>query len=504
MALPAAVKAAKLAFSSPEAKKKIKNVVIGILCISILGFGTCGIAFQQTISTEVAKWFKPTLTEKYYPNLSEKSEQLDTRFLYSTYIILFYEQDHETNEGRRHRVIVDLLSCFFNEVEETEVIEIEVEIENEDGKKEKQIKTETKTVKKYIVITDVEKVFLKIENTFRIKITEEQKDNIFKTKEFLETSGYFGSGSASELAEFALQFVGEGHSRFTTYSSHNGSGFGDNWCAMFVSYCTDNMGYIDEGIVHYFVGCTSNGIVKFRSEGRFEEGAGFGGTYQPQPGDIIFFNWDSVNSYADHVGIVTESEGSVIRTVEGNSGSNSWQSSKVCEKSYEYKSRYIVGYFPLSQYVQSNDATASSSNGSWAIRSSAPSPSDKAYKSPINNFPSMFDHGANAGNCTAYAYGRVYETQGIKLNINGNAGDWWYYNSSNSKHSQKPVAGAVLCWSGNGAGHVAFCEKVNSDGSIIITESGYYSFRWKKRTVTKAENYGWSNYNFQGFIIPKK
>ena len=41
-------------------------------------------------------------------------------------------------------------------------------------------------------------------------------------------------GSAGEVAEFALQLVGENHSKFTTYS-----GTRDDWCAMFVSYCFD-------------------------------------------------------------------------------------------------------------------------------------------------------------------------------------------------------------------------------------------------------------------------
>lgn len=356
MAATAAIKAAKILLNSPETKKKIKNILVGFLCFGFLLLSMCGLAFQQDLTGEVAKWFRPQLTKVYYANLSEKSEPLDTRFLYATYIVLFYEEDHQTNEGRRNRVINDLLSCFFEVVQETETVEVEVEVENKDGEKETQIKKETKTVERYKVITNTKKVYENISNKFRIKITEDKKNEISKMKEML--SNLRGFGNASQLSDFALQFVGENHTRFTTYKSHNGSGFGDNWCAMFVSYCTDNMGYIDDGVIHWFVGCTSAGILQFRKEGRFEEGYAFGGTYVPQPGDIIFFNWDGGNSMSHHVGIVTEMDGSLVRTVEGNRG-GSWSSSTVQEYAYEYKSSYVVGYFPLSQYVEDKPTTSS-------------------------------------------------------------------------------------------------------------------------------------------------
>ena len=41
--------------------------------------------------------------------------------------------------------------------------------------------------------------------------------------------------------------------------------------------------------------------------------------YEPQAGDIIFFDWDGDGS-PDHVGIVEKCENSIVYTVEGNSG----------------------------------------------------------------------------------------------------------------------------------------------------------------------------------------
>lgn len=505
MALTA--KAVTSVLLSEPVKKGARNLLIGIVVLLVLSLSICGGAYQYSVASEVAKWFRPTLTEEYFPNLSENSETLDSRLLYATYIQLFYEEDHYKDEKARNEIIDKLVFCFFEKVEETETVEYEVDIETKDknGKETTKKETRTKeiTVERYKVIVSTDTIFAKVEKAFGITITEDERIKIFKLKESLVTLAGFGNGS--DFVDFALQFVGENHSRFTSYSSPNGSGSQTEWCAMFVSYCTDNMGYIDQGIIHWFVGCTQEGIVRLRNEGKFEEGAGFGGTYQPQPGDIIFFNWEGVNSYSAHVGIVTSVDGDTINTVEGNTSAKYWQNSEVAEKSYSYTSNVIVGYFPLSQHITSSSSSAGGSNGSWSVRTVSPNANDSAYSLPVNPFPSMFDHGANAGNCTAYAYGRVYETQGINLNINGNAGDWWYYSSSNSKHSQVASAGAVLCWSDGGAGHVAFVEKVNGDGSLVISESGYYSFRWRKRTVTKTDGYGWGgSYTFQGFIVPQK
>lgn len=41
--------------------------------------------------------------------------------------------------------------------------------------------------------------------------------------------------------------------------------------------------------------------------------------YEPQAGDIIFFDWDG-DGTIDHVGITEKCENGTVYTVEGNSG----------------------------------------------------------------------------------------------------------------------------------------------------------------------------------------
>ena len=138
--------------------------------------------------------------------------------------------------------------------------------------------------------------------------------------------------SEGGVAEFALQFVGEDHTRFTSYS-----GIGDEWCAMFVSYCFDQCGLIPSILPSTFWGCTS-GWNDFASTGRTRKR----GTYIPKSGDIIFFSNDGSTFY--HTGIVTGCDGSTVYTVEGNATSGTWETTRVEERSYPINAANIGGY----------------------------------------------------------------------------------------------------------------------------------------------------------------
>lgn len=111
-------------------------------------------------------------------------------------------------------------------------------------------------------------------------------------------------------------------------------------------------------------------------------------------------------------------------------------------------------------------------------------------------------------NCVGYAWGRSMEISGGKMNkLSTSNAELWYGNTSDGyKRGKTPKLGAVICYrkgqvgvGNDGAGHVAIVEKINSDGSILISESGYQSFRFKTRTLQKGYAYA-NGYTFQGFI----
>ena len=85
---------------------------------------------------------------------------------------------------------------------------------------------------------------------------------------------------------------------------------------IFVSWCADQCGYIATGIIPKFAGCTTGGYWFI------ERGLWADNNYVPQPGDIIFFDWDNdgVEGERDHVGIVEKVEYGYVYTIEGNIG----------------------------------------------------------------------------------------------------------------------------------------------------------------------------------------
>jgi len=111
--------------------------------------------------------------------------------------------------------------------------------------------------------------------------------------------------------------------------------------------------------------------------------------------------------------------------------------------------------------------------------------------------------GSTIPNCVGYAYGRFMEImQATSCNLSTNNAGKWYGNTSDGyARSDKPQLGAVICWDHPGqAGHVAIVEKINSDGSIVTSNSAYNGKLFYTQTLNPP-NYTWSsNYKLQGFI----
>ena len=124
--------------------------------------------------------------------------------------------------------------------------------------------------------------------------------------------------SEDQIVTVALSQVGNVGGE--PYWSWYGFGSRVEWCACFVSWCADQCGYIDTGVVPKYAGCV-NGVQWFKDRGQWIDGSA-----EPVPGMIIFFDWDNKGSsgpqdgQSDHTGIVQKVENGIVYTVEGNSG----------------------------------------------------------------------------------------------------------------------------------------------------------------------------------------
>jgi surface antigen len=115
-------------------------------------------------------------------------------------------------------------------------------------------------------------------------------------------------------------------------------------------------------------------------------------------------------------------------------------------------------------------------------------------------------------NCVAYAVGRFNEIGGY--------GCCKYLGSTNAENfanlakqqgltvQKQPTLGGCMVWAkgkvGNGsdgAGHVAICERINDDGSVLTSESGW---GYKAFYTTKRSGANWgqnSSYTYLGCIV---
>lgn len=148
------------------------------------------------------------------------------------------------------------------------------------------------------------------------------------------------------------------------------------------------------------------------------------------------------------------------------------------------------------------------------------------YSANTGGYYGVTQSGCPYGNCTWYCYRRIGEILGeynTKFSGLGNGGQW-YANAKARGLSvgQEPKLGAVMCWAGSGAGHVAIVEWIDDSKNVKASMSAagshgfwfsYGGYATKSATsmfttvsatsmFTKASNYNYplNGYKFQGFI----
>ena len=117
--------------------------------------------------------------------------------------------------------------------------------------------------------------------------------------------------------------------------------------------------------------------------------------------------------------------------------------------------------------------------------------------------------GSVLANCVGYAFGRYAEMAGEWLKIGytyGNkpyaAQNWWTAKDGKDR-GQKPMIGAVACWTHStkkNYGHVAIVEDIYKDGSWLSSESSFNGTAFRNK-VYPADSTK-SGFKFQGFIYP--
>ena len=139
---------------------------------------------------------------------------------------------------------------------------------------------------------------------------------------------FMSEGNTAIVAVARSQLGNEGGLK---YCEWYGYPYRVEWCAIFVSWCAEQCGYLDAGVLPKELNVIPY-VEWFRERGQWQYR-----NYEPSPGDIIFFDWES-DGLSDHVGIVEKVEDGFVYTIEGNAND------RCAENRYYLSAAPVYGY----------------------------------------------------------------------------------------------------------------------------------------------------------------
>ena len=241
------------------------------------------------------------------------------------------------DEGKKQ-----LLSGIFwemNEISSRTESKTETQITESDDGHGNIVQTETTVTRTYLYITVSHKTADEMTDLYGFNEEQRQQlsELLAEENNSLWSAVLYGiSVGDGEIVTVALSQVGNvGGQPYWSWYGFDGR---VEWCACFVSWCANECGYIDSGVIPKFAGCV-NGVQWFKDRGQWQDGS-----FEPSAGQIIFFDWDNKGSsgpqdgQSDHVGIVEKCENGIVYTIEGNSGDSCRQN------------QYPVGHYEILGY----------------------------------------------------------------------------------------------------------------------------------------------------------
>ncbi len=319
----------------------VAGVVVVVICLIALIVGSCfGIFFssEDTGSDQTMQQVVQEINEEYLSEIDrikssvphDELEMSGARAVWPE-VLSIYAVKTTTDPDNPQEVAsitdekIELLRDIFwamNDIDyRTEEVTGTEIIETDDGNGNIVEETvEVTEVYLYITVSHKTADEMAIEYNFNDDQLEQLAALLDDENNSLWTAVLYGiSTSDDQIVAVALSQIGNvvGQPYWSWY------GFGSRvpWCACFVSWCANECGYIDTGVIPKFAGCV-NGVNWFRERGQWADNSA-----EPTPGMIIFFDWDSPDGesgpqdgLSDHVGIVEKVENGRVYTIEGNSG----------------------------------------------------------------------------------------------------------------------------------------------------------------------------------------
>lgn len=331
--------------------------VIVVICLIGLIVGSCfGIFFSgedtgtgqtmQTVVREINEDYQQRLDSIKEAHVYDVLEMSGSRAVWPQVLAVYAVKttsDLDTPmevasmDDTRKAILTDIFWQMNDISFRTEAVTETVISETDDGNGN-IVETTTTVTQTYLYITVSHKTVEEMADQFGFN--KDQREQLAALLEdennMLWASVLYGIGASDDaIVTVALSQIGNVGGE--PYWSWYGFESRVEWCACFVSWCANECGYIDAGIIPKFAGCV-NGVNWFKDRGQWA-----GNDIQPTSGMIIFFDWDDPDEggqdgLSDHVGIVEKVENGRVYTIEGNSGDS-------CrELSYPLSYYQILGY----------------------------------------------------------------------------------------------------------------------------------------------------------------
>ena len=355
MAVKASIAAIKGLITALAAGGGIAGIVIVVICLVGLLVGSVfGIFFSgedtgsgqtmQTAVREINAEYEDKLTEIRAGNPHDVLEMSGSRTVWREVLAVYAvktttdpnnPQDVASMDDGKKALLKEIFWAMHTVSYTTAVETRDIVTETDDGSGN-IVETSTPTEVTVLYITVAHKTASEMADSYGF--TDEQKAQLAQLldEEYqsLWSAVLYGIGTGDgQIVEVALAQIGNSGDNYWSWYGFDSR---VEWCACFVSWCANECGFIDAGIIPKFSSC-SNGMEWFQTHGLWQDNS-----YEPRPGDIIFFDWDERNVGQDgvpnHVGIVEKVENGYVYTVEGNSGD-------MCREN-----RYAIGYYEILGY----------------------------------------------------------------------------------------------------------------------------------------------------------
>ena len=150
------------------------------------------------------------------------------------------------------------------------------------------VETATTVTRTYLYITVSHKTAEEMADRFNFTDNQRQQlsELLAEENRRLWSAVLYGIYSGDDaIVTVALSQVGNAGGQL--YWSWYGFESRVEWCACFVSWCANECGYIDSGVIPKFAGCV-NGVQWFKDRDQWQDGS-----FEPSAGQIIFFDWDN-------------------------------------------------------------------------------------------------------------------------------------------------------------------------------------------------------------------